>query len=41
MRIPALVVVAAGITPFLPGLSIFHGLILVVTRRQRRPGLLS
>jgi uncharacterized membrane protein YjjB (DUF3815 family) len=30
-RIPALVVVAAGITPFLPGLSIFRGLTLLAT----------
>jgi uncharacterized membrane protein YjjB (DUF3815 family) len=30
-RIPALVVVAAGITPFLPGLSIFRGLTLLGT----------
>jgi uncharacterized membrane protein YjjP (DUF1212 family) len=30
-RIPALVVVAAGITPFLPGLSIFRGLTLLST----------
>jgi uncharacterized membrane protein YjjB (DUF3815 family) len=31
IRIPALVVVAAGITPFLPGLSIFRGLSLLGT----------
>jgi uncharacterized membrane protein YjjP (DUF1212 family)/uncharacterized membrane protein YjjB (DUF3815 family) len=30
-RIPALVVVAAGITPFLPGLSIYRGLTLLAT----------
>ena len=30
-RIPALVVVAAGITPFLPGLSIYRGLTLLGT----------
>jgi uncharacterized membrane protein YjjP (DUF1212 family) len=30
-RIPTLVVVAAGITPFLPGLSIFRGLTLIGT----------
>jgi uncharacterized membrane protein YjjB (DUF3815 family) len=30
-KIPALVVVAAGITPFLPGLSIFRGLTLLAT----------
>ena len=30
-RIPALVVVAAGIMPFLPGLSIFRGLTLMGT----------
>ena len=30
-RIPALVVVAAGITPFLPGLSIYRGLTLIAT----------
>jgi len=30
-RIPALVVVAAGITPFLPGLSIYRGLTLMAT----------
>ena len=30
-RIPALVVVAAGIMPFLPGLSIFRGLTLMAT----------
>jgi uncharacterized membrane protein YjjB (DUF3815 family) len=30
-RIPTLVVVAAGITPFLPGLSIYRGLTLLAT----------
>ncbi len=30
-RIPSLVVVAAGITPFLPGLSIYRGLTLLAT----------
>ena len=30
-RIPTLVVVAAGITPFLPGLSIYRGLSLLAT----------
>jgi uncharacterized membrane protein YjjB (DUF3815 family) len=30
-RIPALVVVAAGITPFLPGLSIYRGLTLLAS----------
>ena len=30
-RIPSLVVVAAGITPFLPGLSIYRGLALLAT----------
>jgi uncharacterized membrane protein YjjP (DUF1212 family) len=30
-RIPTLVVIAAGITPFLPGLSIFRGLTLLAT----------
>jgi len=31
VRIPTLVVVAAGITPFLPGLSIYRGLTLLAT----------
>lgn len=31
MRVPTLVMVAAGITPFLPGLSIFRGLALLGT----------
>jgi uncharacterized membrane protein YjjB (DUF3815 family) len=31
VRIPSLVVVAAGITPFLPGLSIYRGLTLIGT----------
>jgi uncharacterized membrane protein YjjP (DUF1212 family) len=31
IRIPTLVVVAAGITPFLPGLSIYRGLTLLAT----------
>ncbi len=31
VRIPTLVVVAAGITPFLPGLSIYRGLTLIAT----------
>ena len=35
-RIPSLVVVAAGITPLLPGLSIYRGLALLATERQRR-----
>jgi uncharacterized membrane protein YjjB (DUF3815 family) len=31
VRVPSLVVIAAGITPFLPGLSIFRGLTLLAT----------
>jgi uncharacterized membrane protein YjjP (DUF1212 family)/uncharacterized membrane protein YjjB (DUF3815 family) len=34
-RIPTLVVVAAGITPFLPGLSIYRGLTLLATDSSR------
>jgi uncharacterized membrane protein YjjP (DUF1212 family) len=34
-RIPTLVVVAAGITPFLPGLSIYRGLTLLTTDSSR------
>jgi uncharacterized membrane protein YjjB (DUF3815 family) len=34
-RIPTLVVVAAGITPFLPGLSIYRGLTLLSTDSSR------
>ena len=34
-RIPTLVVVAAGITPFLPGLSIYRGLTLLATNSSK------
>jgi uncharacterized membrane protein YjjB (DUF3815 family) len=34
-RIPTLVMVAAGITPFLPGLSIYRGLTLLATDSSR------
>jgi uncharacterized membrane protein YjjP (DUF1212 family) len=34
-RIPTLVMVAAGITPFLPGLSIYRGLTLLATNSSR------
>ncbi|HEX3929964.1 MAG TPA: threonine/serine exporter family protein [Nocardioides sp.] len=34
-RIPTLVVIAAGITPFLPGLSIYRGLTLLATNSSK------